>query len=218
VLVVDDEPDLRALLRPYLEADGYTVVEAGSGPGGLAAMHRDRPDLAVVDVMLPGFDGFELLRRIRESSDIPVILLTAKRAEGHRIAGLRKGADDYVLKPFSAPELVARVAAVLRRAGHSDERAPVVRLGSITIDESARAVTVAGEPVSLTRREFDLLLALAAQPGRVLTRAQLLAAAWDTTFVSAKTVDVHLAGLRRKLGGDLRVQALWGVGYRLDPP
>ncbi len=219
VLVVDDEPDLRALLRPYLESEGYQVVEAGTGPEGLDAVRRDAPDLAVVDVMLPGYDGFELLRRVRAFSQIPVILLTAKQDEGNRIAGLRMGADDYVVKPFSAPELVARVAANLRRTRASSQPAlEPLRVGAIEIDEAGRTVRLAGRTVELTRREFDLLLTLASNRGRVLTRAQLLAEAWDTTYVSAKTVDVHLAGLRRKLGSDLSVHALRGVGYRLDPP
>ena len=222
VLVVDDEPDLRALLRPYLEAEGYRVLEAGSGPQGLETARRCGPDLAVVDIMLPGFDGFELLRRLREFTQLPVILLTAKRDEGHRIAGLRLGADDYVVKPFSAPELVARVVANLRRSRAADPPGGAVagplRIGGILLDERARTVTVDGAPVELTRREFDLLVALASDAGRVLSRAQLLAAAWDMQYVSAKTVDVHLAGLRRKLGADLQVTALRGVGYRLDLP
>ncbi len=217
ILVVDDEADLRGLIRPYLEAEGFAVVEAASGPEGLAAVQQSGVDLAVIDVMLPGFDGFELLRRIRRLSHLPVILLTARHEEGNRIAGLRLGADDYVVKPFSAPELVARVFAQLRRAREFGPTT-LLQLGAITLDVSARVVEVDGDPVELTRREFDLLVALARNPGRVLTRAELLSAAWDTTFVTAKTVDVHLAGLRRKLGPDLTVRTLRGVGYRLDPP
>ena len=217
ILIVDDEADLRALIRPYLEAEGFCVVEASSGPTGLAAVRQPGIDLAIVDVMLPGFDGFELVRRIRQFSHLPVILLTARREEGNRIAGLRLGADDYVVKPFSAPELVARVCAQLRRARSfsADLR---LQIGSITVDLSGRTVEVDGEPVELTRREFDLLVALARSPGRVLTRAELLNMAWDDAYVTAKTVDVHLAGLRRKLGPDLCVRALRGVGYRLDLP
>lgn len=217
ILVVDDEDDLRALIRPYLEAEGFAVLEAATGPEGLAAVQQATIDLAVIDVMLPVFDGFELLRRIRRTSHLPVILLTARHEEGNRIAGLRQGADDYVVKPFSAPELVARVIAQLRRA-REFAPAPLLRIGAISVDVPARAVQVAGEPVELTRREFDLLVTLARNPGRVLTRAELLSAAWDTTYVTAKTVDVHLAGLRRKLGPDLAVRTLRGVGYRLDPP
>jgi DNA-binding response OmpR family regulator len=217
VLVVDDEADLRALVRPYLEAEGLTVLEADTGPAALALLQQGGIDVAVVDVMLPGFDGFELLRRLRPGSHVPVILLTARREEGHRIAGLRLGADDYVVKPFSAPELVARVAAHLRRARGFAERAETMRFGEIAIDAAARVVTVAGEDVELTRREFDLLLVLARNRGRVLSRAELLEAAWETSYVSEKTVDVHLVGLRRKLGSSLAVTTLRGVGYRLDP-
>src|SRR5664280_908682 len=162
ILLVDDESPLRELVRPYLEAEGYEVMEASSGPAALDLFRGSGADLAIVDVMLPGFDGMELVRRLRESSDIPVILLTARREEGQRIAGLRLGADDYVMKPFSVPELVARVSAQLRRATASkvvpDES---VLIGDIEIRPSSRSVLVGGSEVELTRREFDLLMTLA---------------------------------------------------------
>jgi DNA-binding response OmpR family regulator len=223
VLVIEDEPELRDLLRPYLEAEGFTMWEAGTGPQGLAVLRAEPIDLVILDVMLPGLGGLEVLRQLRETSDLPVILLTARREEGHRIAGLRLGADDYVVKPFSAPELVARVVAQLRRVRGFDrpttpDDPPTLTLGNITIDEAARTSTVAGEPIELTRREFDLLIALATRPGRVLSRTELLELVWGTTYLSAKTVDVHLAGLRRKLGPDLPIVTLRGVGYRLDQP
>jgi DNA-binding response OmpR family regulator len=173
--------------------------------------------LAIVDVMLPGFDGIEVVKRIRETSGMPVILLTARREEGERVAGLRLGADDYVTKPFSVPELVARVSAQLRRSGWAtgalDER---VVIGDIEIDPTSRKVWVDGVAAELTRREFDLLLALTRRPNRVISRSDLLNEAWPTTFVNEKTVDVHVAGLRRKLGPSLDVTSIRGVGYRLE--
>jgi two-component system response regulator ResD len=216
ILVVDDEAALRDLVRPYLEADGCLVVDADTGPAGLRALEQGGVDLAVVDVMLPGFDGLELVRRARIFSKLPIILLTARREEGSRIAGLGVGADDYVLKPFSAPELVARVSAQLRRARGFSSPA-TLRLAGIEIHPQGRLVLVRGEEVNLTRREFDLLWALVTRPGKVMTRTELLREAWETVYVSDKTIDVHLAGLRRKLGPGLRVRAIRGIGYRLDP-
>ena len=217
ILVVDDEVHLRTLVRPYLEADGYEVLEAGDGPSALASIERDNIDLAIVDVMLPGFDGIELVKRVRETNDLPIILLTARREEGDRIAGLRLGADDYVTKPFSVPELVARVGANLRRkmtTGDASEE-PLV-MGDIEIELGARVVTAKGREVDLTRREFDLLVALMRRPNRVISRTELLNAAWPSTYYVEKTVDVHLAGLRKKLGDALRVSSVRGVGYRLE--
>ena len=217
ILIVDDEVHLRTLVRPYLEADGYEVLEAGDGPSALASIERDNIDLAIVDVMLPGFDGIELVKRVRETNDLPIILLTARREEGDRIAGLRLGADDYVTKPFSVPELVARVGANLRRkmtTGDATEE-PLV-MGDIEIEVGARVVTVKGREVDLTRREFDLLVALMRRPNRVISRTELLNAAWPSTYYVEKTVDVHLAGLRKKLGDALRVSSVRGVGYRLE--
>ena len=217
ILVVDDEVHLRTLVRPYLEADGYEVLEAGDGPSALASIEHDNIDLAIIDVMLPGFDGIELVKRVRETNDLPIILLTARREEGDRIAGLRLGADDYVTKPFSVPELVARVGANLRRkmaTGDATEE-PLV-MGDIEVEVGARVVTVKGTEVDLTRREFDLLVALMRRPNRVISRTELLNAAWPSTYYVEKTVDVHLAGLRKKLGDALRVSSVRGVGYRLE--
>ncbi len=217
ILLVDDEVPLRALVRPYLEAEGYEVLEAATGPAGLSLLEAGDIDLAIVDVMLPGFDGIELVKRIRVTSSVPIILLTARREEGERIVGLRLGADDYVTKPFSVPELVARVSAQLRRAKvltESDER--VVQMGEIVIHPSSRTVTVNGAGVELTRREFDLLMALARHPNRAISRTDLLREAWPTTYVVEKTVDVHLASLRKKIGPSLKVTSLRGVGYRLE--
>lgn len=216
VLVVDDEHALRRLLRLYLEREGYAVLEAADGLDALSALRRGGIDLALVDVMLPGLDGFEVVRRVRAQSGVPIILITARGEEASRVAGLELGADDYVVKPFSAPEVVARVRANLRRArGLVGEPGPL-RHGELEVDEQARRVSVAGEEVELTRREFDLLVALLREPERVHTREALLESVWGSPDFQAKTVDVHIAGLRRKLGDALRLRALRGVGYRLE--
>ncbi len=216
VLVVDDEHALRRLLRLYLEKEGYEVLEAGDGLDALSWLRRGGVDVALVDVMLPELDGFEVVRRIRTESGIPIILITARGEESQRIAGLELGADDYVVKPFSAPEVVARVRAQLRRArGHFGGQEPL-RIGSVELDEDARRVTVDGQEVELTRREFDLLAALLRDPDRAHTRDALLEQVWGSTYLQPKTVDVHIAGLRRKLGDALKINSLRGVGYRLE--
>lgn len=217
VLVVDDEHALRRLPRLYLEKEGYTVVEADNGLDGLSLLRRGGIGVALVDVMLPGLDGFELVRRVRSESGVPIILLTARGEEAHRVAGLELGADDYVVKPFSAPEVVARVRAQLRRAsGVLGEPGPL-RHGSLKLDERSRRVSVKGREVQLTRREFDLLAALLRDPERVHTREALLDLVWGSAYLQPKTVDVHIAGLRRRLGNVLQISALRGVGYRLEP-
>jgi DNA-binding response OmpR family regulator len=216
IMLVDDEEPLRELVRPYLEAEGFDVIEASSGPSALELFNSQGAELAIVDVMLPGFDGIEFVRRVRRTSDLPVILLTARREEGERVAGLRLGADDYVTKPFSAPELVARVQALLRRSIGISPCSNGITVGDIEIKPAARQVWVAYREVELTRREFYLLVALATRLGRVVSRTELLRDAWNTTFLAEKTVDVHLASLRRKVGTSLKVTALRGVGYRME--
>ena len=217
MLVVDDEYSLRRLLRTYLEKDGFAVVEAENGLDALASLRRRSVDIALVDVMLPGLDGFELVRRMRQESTIPIILLTARGEETNRVAGLEVGADDYVVKPFSAPEVVARVRAQLRRAqGFDPAPAPPLRVGPIEVDPGSRRCSVDGREVELTRREFDLLTTLMRTPNRVYTREELLELVWGSEYLSAKTVDVHVAGLRRKLGSAVKITALRGVGYRLE--
>jgi DNA-binding response OmpR family regulator len=216
VLVVDDEHALRRLLRLYLEREGYAVVEADNGLDALSMLRRDGIDLALVDLMLPELDGFSVVRRIREQSTLPIILITARGEETDRIAGLELGADDYVVKPFSAPEVVARVRAQLRRArGQVGER-PALRHGEVKVDQEARRVSVDGREVELTRREFDLLAALLREPSRVHTREGLLDAVWGSPDYQPKTVDVHVASLRRKLGDAVNIRSLRGVGYRLE--
>jgi DNA-binding response OmpR family regulator len=217
ILVVDDEMSLRRLMRLYLTKAGFTVEEASTGGEALAALRRGGVDLAIVDVMLPEVDGFEVARQARRSSSIPIILLTARGEEASRVAGLEVGADDYVVKPFLAHEVVARVRAQLRRArGFEEDDAGVLQVGVVELDRRARRCSLAGEEVELTRREFDLLETLMANPGRAYSREQLLDEAWGSRYVSEKTIDVHLVGLRRKLADAVRISTLRGVGYRLE--
>ncbi|HEY5362450.1 MAG TPA: response regulator transcription factor [Streptosporangiaceae bacterium] len=216
ILVADDELSLRRLMRLYLTKAGFAVEEAGTGQEALAALRRGDIDLAIVDVMLPEVDGFEVVRQARRNSSIPIIFLTARGEEASRVAGLELGADDYVVKPFLAHEMVARVRAQLRRARGFGEGPDTLRVGVVELDRRARLCTVRGTGVRLTRREFDLLETLLADPGRAYTRDQLLDAAWESRYVSAKTVDVHVVALRRKFGDALRISTLRGIGYRLE--
>lgn len=218
ILVVEDELSMRRLLRLYLTKAGFTVEEAATGREGLAALRRGGVDLAILDVMLPEIDGFEVVRQARRSSPVPVIMLTARGEETSRVAGLELGADDYVVKPFLPHEVVARVRAHLRRArGFTSDGDDTLRAGTVELDLRGRTCTVAGTAVDLTRREFDLLETLMANPGRAFTREQLLDEVWGSRFVTEKTVDVHIVGLRHKLGGAVRISTLRGIGYRLEP-
>jgi len=219
VLVVDDERAQRYVLGQYLAKEGFTVLEAEDGASALQILRQQPVDLAVVDIMMPGIDGVDLVRLLRNDSSAPVIMLTARAEEATRVAGLEAGADDYVVKPFSMPELVARVRAQLRRAndfGRTATDTSVLRAADLEIDLQARTCRVGGQAVELSRREFDLLAVLLRQKGRALTREQLLEAAWGTTHVTEKTVDVHMARLRQKLGSRVQIRSLRGVGYRLE--
>ncbi len=220
VLVVDDEPPIRAVVRGFLERDGLEVYEAADGPAAVAAARDVRPDVIVLDVMLPGFDGLEALRLVRAFSDPMVVLLTARTEELDRIVGLRVGADDYVTKPFSAAELAARVGALLRRRRPARQPDGAVPPDGLSVDTARRLVTVDGVRVELTLTEFAVLAALARDPGVVLTRQQLVDAAWGADWPGDEHVlDVHVANLRRKLGDDPAkprfVETVRGVGYRL---
>jgi len=223
VLVVDDEPNIRRIVTSYLRADGFEVTEAPDGEEALAVFSRVRPDLVVLDVMMPGRDGIEILRELRRMSDVYVILLTARAEETDRVIGLSVGADDYVTKPFAAKELVARVKAVLRRSRHPSQEpsaGDVVEVGGLRVDAGRHEVTRDGEPVTLTALEFDLLAALASQPGRVFSRRQLLERVWGWDHVGdERVVDVHIRKLRRALGDDASdprfVATVRGVGYKL---
>jgi DNA-binding response OmpR family regulator len=226
VLVVDDEPTIVDVVGRYLQRAGYKTLEAADGPEALRVAEQGRPDLIVLDVMLPGLDGIEVMRQLHErpGKPVPVILLTARGEESDRLVGLRHGADDYVVKPFSPRELVARVDAVLRRASPPAEEAaaPPVEVGSLRVDLAMRTVTLDGEEVTLTQREFDLLAYLASHPGQVFSRDQLMDAVWDyPSFNDTSTVTVHVRRLRAKLGDDPSqprfIETVWGVGYRLRP-
>jgi two-component system, OmpR family, response regulator ResD len=225
VLVVDDEPTIVEVVARYIERAGYDTRSAHDGPEALRLARLYRPDLVVLDVMLPGVDGIEVMRRLHEDDGrrMAVILLTARGEESDRLVGLRDGADDYVVKPFSPAELVARVDAVLRRVSPPTDVDPEpIEHGPLRIDPAARAVTLAGEELSLTQREFDLLAYLGAHPGRVFSRDQLMEAVWEYPFFTdTSTVTVHVRRLRAKLGDDPSeprfIETVWGVGYRLRP-
>jgi DNA-binding response OmpR family regulator len=224
VLVVDDEPTIGEVVSAYLRRAGYETRVATDGPAALAAVAERSPDLIVLDLMLPGVDGLEVMRRVRERPDrtSAVILLTAKGDESDRVIGLRLGADDYVVKPFSPAELVARVDAVLRRVNTVAENEPPLEFGALEIDPSARVVRRDGEAVALTAREFDLLLFLARHPGRAFTREELMDHVWQYAFYTdTSTVTVHIRRLRAKLEADPDaphwIETVWGVGYRFAP-
>jgi DNA-binding response OmpR family regulator len=217
ICVIEDEQVIAAAVAARLRAEGFAVEVAHDGPEGVALCDRVRPDLVVLDLMLPGLDGLEVCRRLQRDRAVPVLMLTARADEADLLVGLAVGADDYVTKPFSPRELVARVRALLRRV----ERRPVppgdaVAVGALEIDPAARRVHVGGEEVHLTPTEFDLLALLAARPGVVFTREQLLAEVWGWRDGSGqRTVDSHVRGLRRKLGAEL-VRTVHGIGYALE--
>jgi DNA-binding response OmpR family regulator len=218
ILVVDDEPKIVRLARDYLEKNGFRVVTAGDGPSALASARRERPDLVVLDLLLPGLDGREVCRILRRESDVPVIMLTALSEESDQIVGLEIGADDYIIKPFSPRALVARVRALLRRA-QGDVQAPaVIRAGGLEVDVTRHSATLAGALLHLTPSEFDLLAALARHPGQTLTRQQLMDDLYGGAASSVdRSIDSHVKNLRRKLesaaGRDM-IETVYGVGYR----
>jgi DNA-binding response OmpR family regulator len=221
VLVVDDEPTIGEVVSAYLERAGYETRVAVDGLAALDAVAERRPDLIVLDLMLPGLDGLEVMRRVRDRATA-IILLTAKGAESDRVIGLRLGADDYVVKPFSPAELVARVDAVLRRVDTVADRAPALAFGALEVDPGARQVRKDGEPVALTAREFDVLLFLARHPGQAFTREELMDHVWQYAFYTdTSTVTVHIRRLRAKLERDPEaprwIETVWGVGYRFAP-
>jgi DNA-binding response OmpR family regulator len=218
IVVVDDEPNIADLVGMYLEREGFRVLQAASGEAGLEAFTTHRPRLVVLDVGLPDIDGLEVCKRIRQSSQVPVIFLTARADEVDRVLGLELGADDYVTKPFSAAELVARVKAVLRRSDGAP--APeIVQAGRVTIDAGRREVRVDDAALELTTKEFDLLRFLAERPGLALSRQQILDGAWGHDWYGdARTIDVHVAQIRKKLGDAVVITTVRSVGYRLELP
>jgi two-component system alkaline phosphatase synthesis response regulator PhoP len=218
ILVIDDEPNIVNLVTAYLKPEGYEVYTAEDGLQGLKAARAFKPDLIVLDVMLPGMDGIEVLTRLRRESDVYVILLTAKTEETDRVIGLSVGADDYVIKPFSPRELTARIKAALRRMkGGTQSGGEVLSYKHVRIDTAARQVTVDENPVELTAIEFDLLKILAENRGRVLTREQLLEKVWGGSYYGEmRVVDVHLGHVRKKLGQEDLIATVRGVGYRFE--
>jgi DNA-binding response OmpR family regulator len=222
VLVVDDAPDIVRLTRDFLEHAGFSVVSARDGNEALRVARQERPDLIVLDLGLPGRDGLDVTRELRRDSNVPIVMLTARTDESDKVAGLELGADDYLAKPFSGKELVARVRAVLRRtqAAASVDR---VRVGSLEIDASRMRVAVDSRAVDLTAAEFQLLLAMARQPGRVFTRSQLLDAIHGEAFEAyERAIDAHVKNIRRKIEPNPRapryIQTVFGVGYKLAEP
>ena len=223
ILIIDDEKDLLELVRYNLEKDGFDVIVASDGASGLEIAQRHRPDLIVLDIMMPGMDGLEVCRQLRadaRTNRIPVIMLTARATEADRIVGLEMGADDYVIKPFSPRELVARVKAVLRRLANQQEPPEMVRHGMVSIDVQRHEVTCDGQPVSLTATEFKILQFLASRPGRVLSRDEIIDAAMGRdTNVFDRTIDVHVTAIRRKLGkGADHIETIRGFGYKFRDP
>jgi DNA-binding response OmpR family regulator len=220
IVVIEDDRNISDLVALYLRREGYRVLQAEDAESGLAYVARDRPRLVVVDIGLPGgLDGFDVCRRLRAEGDLPVVVLTARDDELDRVIGFELGADDYVTKPFSPRELVARIRAILRRAGAAQEphlEHAVLEVGDIAIDSGRREVRHGPSVVALTTREFDLLSYLAANRGLALSRRQLLDGVWgEDWYGDERTVDVHVRQLRKKLGDELPLTTVWGVGYRL---
>ncbi|MBI1257329.1 MAG: response regulator [Chloroflexi bacterium] len=220
ILIVDDEQHIIDLAKLYLEQEGYKTASATDGKSALQKILHEKPNLIVLDLMLPELDGWEVCRRVRAESDVPIIMLTARSDDIDRIVGLELGADDYLTKPFNPRELVARVRAILRRTGRPTPTTAesTVSLDNLTIHPERRLVLVAGKEVDLRMKEFDLLMTLATNPGMVFTREKLLDIVWGYDFAGeTRTVDVHIAHLRHKLKG-MRptIDTVWGVGYRLD--
>jgi DNA-binding response OmpR family regulator len=222
VLVVDDDPTVSDVVRRYLERAGLAVTLAADGPAALRAFEAERPDLVVLDLMLPGIDGLEVCRRLRaRAEDVPIVMLTALGEEGDRVLGLQLGADDYVTKPFSPRELVLRVQSVLRRATRGPAAPPeTLTDGDLEVDVARRVARLRGAELALTVREFDLLVFLMRNPGRAFRRAELLENVWGWTFGDQSTVTVHMRRLREKIEDDpaspRRIVTVWGVGYRYE--
>ena len=217
ILIADDEASIRDLARLYLEKEGFRVRTAEDGAAALDEVRRDPPALLILDLMMPRMDGWEVCRRVRAESNLPILMLTARDQDIDKIVGLEMGADDYLTKPFNPRELVARVRAILRRAGAATPTERPRRFGRVEIDPASREVTVDGEAITLRAKEFDLLLTLAEHANQVLSREQLLDRVWGYEFYGqTRTVDVHVAHLRERLSGSgLEIETVWGRGYKL---
>ena len=220
VLVVDDERNVTQLVRMYLAAEGFRVETASNGEEAIEKARSVRPDLIILDLMMPTMDGWEVCRRVRANGDVPIIMLTARSDDVDKIVGLELGADDYLTKPFNPRELVARAKAVLRRYQAGQKPAALIALDGLQIDTDGREVRVAGKIVDLRPKEYDLLVTMARSPGVVFDRDRLIHLVWGYEYVGdTRTVDVHIAGLRDKIAGsDVRIQTVWSVGYKLVAP
>jgi DNA-binding response OmpR family regulator len=215
ILLIEDETNISEIVGVYLRREGFSVVACRTGHEGIAAARRINPDLVILDIGLPDIDGLDVCRKLRERSHVPVIMLTARDAEVDRVVGLEVGADDYVTKPFSPRELVARVKAVLRRSRREPDQ-ELIRIGEIEIDRKRREVRRAGRPIELTAKEFDLLWYFCQNRGLVLSREQIMLNVWGYDYVGeSRTIDAHVRQLRRKLGDDFPLKTRWGVGYQL---
>jgi DNA-binding response OmpR family regulator len=216
ILVVDDEPKIVEICKDYLHAAGFDVVTAGDGAQGLAQARLQKPDLVVLDLMLPGMDGLDVCRSLRREGNVPIIMLTARIEEADKLVGLELGADDYITKPFSPRELVARVRTVLRRAG-GDSSSDIIRVGEITLDRTRYQATLPDRFIPLTPTEFELLATMMSQPGRIFSRAQLLNAVRGVAFESyERAIDSHIRNLRRKLEPGEFIITVHGVGYKFE--
>lgn len=219
ILVVDDEPQIAKVLRAYLENDGFLVLTAADGRSALALFDQERPDFLILDLNLPGMDGFEICRQIRRESNIPILMLTARVEENDKLAGLEVGADDYVVKPFSPREVVARVHTILRRTDKKNKESEVIRVGSLIIDLARHIVLVDEKEILLTPTEFDILVTLAKQPERVLSRLQIMEQAQGNAFEGyERTIDAHIKNIRIKLESNPKeprfIQTVFGLGYK----
>jgi DNA-binding response OmpR family regulator len=221
VLVIEDDPTTRDVLRRYLTRAGLAVAEADNGVAGLTAFTDARPDLVILDLMLPGIDGLDVCERIRRISAVPIMILTALGSESDRVVGLEQGADDYVVKPFSPREVTLRAQRLLERSAPSQQQVAALQDGDLAIDLTARRATVSGSELAMTAREFDLLAFLVGHPNQAFRRSELLAQVWDWDFGDDSTVTVHVRRLREKVEPDpshpVRLQTVWGVGYRYQP-
>ena len=221
VLVIEDDPTTRDVLRRYLTRAGLAVAEADNGVAGLTAFTDARPDLVILDLMLPGIDGLDVCERIRRISAVPIMILTALGSESDRVVGLEQGADDYVVKPFSPREVTLRAQRLLERSAPSQQQVAALQDGDLAIDLTARRATVSGSELAMTARAFDLLAFLVGHPNQAFRRSELLAQVWDWDFGDDSTVTVHVRRLREKVEPDpshpVRLQTVWGVGYRYQP-
>lgn len=219
VLVVDDESQIRAVVRLYLENEGYAVSEASEGKEALRMLKEYNFDLLILDLMMPGVDGWQVCRELRRDSNIPIIMLTARGEEFDRVLGFELGTDDYLVKPFSTRELVARVKALLKRSGKPSDITDMINFPDLEINKTSRVVTADGTEIALTPKEFDLLYFLAKNPGRVFTREQLMETVWGYDFYGdLRTVDTHVKKVREKLQAERNyIATVWGVGYKFDP-